>query len=99
MRTEAEALKSMCCTQMGRCTGSACMAWRWTSVPARGRNYCSDPNAEVEPARPAFMPASWTFIPCEDDAACWLEPEALRRPRRRGVCGMVPVEQTMTGGE
>lgn len=73
------------------CIGEKCMAWQWADSGNRMRRLCSDPNATTEPERPASVPASWTFYPCEDDEACWVEPEEEAMQRRKGYCGKVAV--------
>lgn len=104
MTTEAEASKRWCPlttlhsarptfltsdSLYGACIGSHCMAWRWSTQLRRTYRIADDAAATVEPERPTWVPASWTWTQTEDgEPAGWLEPEADAQARRRGYCGL-----------
>lgn len=76
----------------GSCLGTRCMAWRWgEDEKAFKMIVCDDTHANVEPRRPDYVPASYTFSAydaAEGQPAAWIEPDDERKGRRRGYCGL-----------
>lgn len=88
-----------------KCIGSACAMWRWSQelkrqfIMPRSQNerlyYDRLTDEDPEPERPAYVPASYIWSPCDGDPAGWVEPEEEAQPRRQGFCGLAgkPLEE------
>lgn len=102
LMTEQEAREKWCPAtgtraSTARCLGSGCMAWRQGPDPDcyPNRITCENPDAKVEPERPAHVPAAYEFSPFDGGFASaeWVEPQASVERRRaelkgRGFCGL-----------
>lgn len=72
------------------CLTTKCMAWEAApELLTRFSRACVEPSATVEPKRPPSIPASWVFVPYDEDAdiaAHWTQPEHEWRERQFGRC-------------
>lgn len=102
MPTENNARNMVCPFKMGNpspangCDASACMAWQWSGIQPPRRAFGA-PNAiamlEAEAGpRPEHCPPSYEFVPCDEDTACWVEPESEYWPRLLGYCRLIGKE-------
>ncbi len=103
MRTTVSELKLKLCHRtlandtFETCEGPRCMAWRWGRMPENRRmsNY-SQRRATTEPERPAYVPASFIFVPFDEvdgTHAHWLETDEEAEARRTGYCGLAGVPE------
>lgn len=91
--TESQARDRHCPHTLVGCDASDCMMWRWAE-PVRLRftmapdEFNTIGENDPEPPRPSHVPASWTWCPCVEDPAGWVEPNESAMARRCGFCGL-----------
>lgn len=92
---DADSTRFGCPVKGQHCAGSLCACWRWAEgEPTRKAQVCSGIFRTDEPARPTCVPATWGWVPGNEEkgtGAQWLEPidEWKKSCRgRRGYCGL-----------